>query len=132
MRKYFWLYPFSGWYLPGGHQARKGYIKDVNEIQLYIKDLNKKTPSQMFDGVLKCFSTGKNKIDIGNSLVCAIMTRIIYDMYLLIFSSRSFSYEILGNSLSYFWRNDFCFFLLLIRLFGHFNLSISRISSHFK
>ena len=50
---------------------------------------------------------------------------------LLIFSSRNFSYEF-GNSSSYFWGNDFCFFLLLVRLFGHFNLSILRTSSHFK
>ena len=31
----------------------------------------------------------------------------------------------------YFWGNDFCFLLLLVRLFEHFNLSILRISSHF-
>ena len=57
---------------------------------------------------------------------------ILYALYaLLIFSSRSFSYEF-GNLLKHFWRNDFCFFLFLIRLFGHFNISISRIFSHFK
>ena len=50
---------------------------------------------------------------------------------LVIFSSRNFSCEF-GNSLSYFWGNDFCFFLLLVRLFGNFNLSILKISSHFK
>ena len=50
---------------------------------------------------------------------------------LLIFSSRSFSYEF-GNLLNYFWGNDLSFFSLLIKLFGHFNLSILRISSHFK
>ena len=50
---------------------------------------------------------------------------------LLIFSSHSFSYEF-GNLLNYFWDNDFCFFSLLIKLFAHFNLSILRISCHFK
>ena len=50
---------------------------------------------------------------------------------LLIFSSRSFSYEF-GNLLNYFWGNDLSFFSLLIKLFGHVNLTILRISSHFK
>ena len=50
---------------------------------------------------------------------------------LLIFSSHSFSYEF-GNLLNSFWGNDLSFFSLLIKLFGHFNLSILRISSHFK
>ena len=34
--------------------------------------------------------------------------------------------------LNYFWGKDLSFFLLLIKLFGHFNLSILKISSHFK
>ena len=50
---------------------------------------------------------------------------------LLIFSSRGFSYE-LGNLLNYFWGNDLSLFSLLIKLFGHFNLSILRIFSNFK
>ena len=50
---------------------------------------------------------------------------------LLIFSSLSFSYEF-GNLLNYFWGDDLSFFSLLIKLFEHFNLSILRISSHFK
>ena len=50
---------------------------------------------------------------------------------LLIFNSRSFSYEF-GNLLNYFWRNDLSFFPLPIKLFGHLNLSILRISSCFK
>ena len=50
---------------------------------------------------------------------------------LLIFGSRSFNYEF-GNLLSYFWGNDLCSLSLLIKRFGHFNLSILRISSHFK
>ena len=50
---------------------------------------------------------------------------------LLIFSSRSFSYEF-RNLLNYFWGNDLKFFSFLIKLFGHFNLSILRISSRFK
>ena len=50
---------------------------------------------------------------------------------LLIFSDRSFSYEF-GNLLNYFWGIDLSFFSLLIKLFGHFNLSILRISAHFK
>ena len=50
---------------------------------------------------------------------------------LLIFSSRSFSYEF-GNLLNYFWGNDLSFFSLLITLIGHFNLSILIISSHCK
>ena len=50
---------------------------------------------------------------------------------LLIFSSRSFSFEF-GNLLNYFWVKDLSFFSLLIKLFGHFNLSILRISSYFK
>ena len=47
---------------------------------------------------------------------------------LLIFSSRSFSYEF-GNLLNYFWGKYLSFFSLL---FGHFNLSILTIPSHFK
>ena len=54
----------------------------------------------------------------------------IFDARSAYFSSHSFSYEF-GNSLSYFWRNNFCLSLLLIRLFEHFNLSILSISSHF-
>ena len=50
---------------------------------------------------------------------------------LLIFSSHSFSHEF-ENLLNYFWGKDLSFFSLLIKLFGHFNLSILRISSHFK
>ena len=50
---------------------------------------------------------------------------------LLIFSSRSFTYEF-ENLLSHFWGNDLYFFSLLIKRFGHFNLPILRISSHFK
>ena len=50
---------------------------------------------------------------------------------LLIFSSCIFSYES-GNLLSYFWGNNLCFFSLLIKLFGRFNLSILIIFSHFK
>ena len=50
---------------------------------------------------------------------------------LLIFSSRNFSYEF-ENLLNYFWGNDLSFFLLLIKLSGHFNLSILRISFNFK
>ena len=57
--------------------------------------------------------------------------RISFMCNLLIFISRSFSYEF-GNLLNYFWGNDLSFFSLLIKLFGHFNLSILRISSHFK
>ena len=34
--------------------------------------------------------------------------------------------------LNYIWGKDLSFFLLLIKLFGHFNLSILRIFSHFK
>ena len=49
---------------------------------------------------------------------------------LLIYSSRSFSYEYVN--LPSFRRNDFYFFLLLIKLFRHSNPSILRISSHFK
>ena len=50
---------------------------------------------------------------------------------LLIFRSRSFSYEF-RNLLNYFWGNDLSLFSLLIKLSGHFNLSILRISAHFK
>ena len=57
--------------------------------------------------------------------------RISFMCDLLIFSSRSFSYEF-GNLLSYFRGNDLSFFSLLIKLFGHFNLSILRFFSHFK
>ena len=46
-------------------------------------------------------------------------------------TTRSFPYEF-GNLLNYFWGKDLSFFSLLIKLFGHFNLSILRISSHFK
>ena len=45
-----------------------------------------------------------------------------------IFSSRSFSYEF-GNLLNYFWGKYLSFFSLL---FGHFDLSILTIPSHFK
>ena len=57
--------------------------------------------------------------------------RISFMCDLLIFSSSSFSYEF-GNILNYFWGNDLSFFSLLIKLFGHFNLSILKISTHFK
>ena len=50
---------------------------------------------------------------------------------LLSFSSRSFSYEF-GNLSNYFWGNDISLFSLLRKLFGHFNRSILRISSHVK
>ena len=50
---------------------------------------------------------------------------------LLIFSSHSFSHEF-ENLLNYFWGKDLSFFSLLIKLFGHFNLSVLRSSSHFK
>ena len=43
----------------------------------------------------------------------------------------SFSYEF-ENLFNYFWGNDLSFFSLLIKLFGHFNLSILRISAYFK
>ena len=46
-------------------------------------------------------------------------------------SGGSFSYKF-ENLLNYFWGNDLSFSSLLIKLFGHFNLSILRISSHFK
>ena len=36
------------------------------------------------------------------------------------------------NLLSYFWGNDLSFCSLLMKLFEHFNLSILRISAHFK
>ena len=49
---------------------------------------------------------------------------------LLIFSSRSFSYEF-GNLLNFFWGKDLGFFSLLIKLFEHFNLTNLRTSSHF-
>ena len=52
--------------------------------------------------------------------------RISFMCDLLIFSSRSFSYEF-GDLLIYF-----CFFSLLIKHFGHLNLSVLRISSHSK
>ena len=53
-------------------------------------------------------------------------------MYALLhFSFHSFSCEF-GNLLIYFWGNDFCFFLLLIKFFGHFDLSILKISSYYK
>ena len=50
---------------------------------------------------------------------------------LLIFSSRRFSYEF-GNLSNCFWGHDLSLFALLRKLFGHFNLSILRISSHVK
>ena len=50
---------------------------------------------------------------------------------LLIFSSHSFSHEF-ENLLNYFWGKDLSFFSLLIKPFGHFNLSVLRSSSHFK
>ena len=55
--------------------------------------------------------------------------RVFFMRDLLVFSSRSFSYEF-GNLLYYFCKNDLSFFPLLIKLFEHFNLSILRISSH--
>ena len=48
-----------------------------------------------------------------------------------IFNSHSFSYEF-ENLLNSIWGNDLSYFSLLIKLFGHFNLSILRISFHFK
>ena len=45
---------------------------------------------------------------------------------LLIFSSHSFSHEF-ENLLNYFWGKDLSFFSLLIKLFGHFNLSVLRV-----
>ena len=51
--------------------------------------------------------------------------------FMLIFSSYNFSYKF-GKLLSYFWGNDLSVFLLLIKLFGHFNPSILRISSQCK
>ena len=46
-------------------------------------------------------------------------------------SGGSFSYGF-ENLSNYFWGNDLSFFSLLIKLFGHFNLSILRISAYFK
>ena len=48
-----------------------------------------------------------------------------------ILSGSRFSYEF-RNFLNYFWGNDLSFVSLLIKLFGYFNLSVLRISSHFK
>ena len=57
--------------------------------------------------------------------------RISFTCDLLIFSSRSFSWKF-ANLLNYFWGNNLSFFSLLLKLFEHFNLSVLRISSHFK
>ena len=54
--------------------------------------------------------------------------RISFMWDFLIFSNRSFSYEF-GNLLNYFWGNDLSFFSMLIKLFGHFNLSILKRES---
>ena len=59
------------------------------------------------------------------------MKKISFMCDWLIFSSHSFSYEF-GNLLNYFWGNDLSFFSLLIKRFGYFNLSVLKISSHFK
>ena len=50
---------------------------------------------------------------------------------LFLVAAGNFSYKF-ENLLNYFWGNDLSFFSLLMKLFEHFNLSISRISSHFK
>ena len=50
---------------------------------------------------------------------------------LFLVAAGSFSYKF-ENLLNHFWGNDLIFFSLLMKLFEHFNLSISRISSHFK
>ena len=64
----------------------------------------------------------RNDVNGKGYLSCAIC------LFLVVFLV---TYEF-GYLLNYFLGNDLNFCSLLIKLFGHFNLSVLRISSHFK